>query len=72
LIIGRKPVPLHAEQISSTTSDLIGFIMLATPATLPEIDPFSYKLRNQLQGVTLLLKVKLNFDLLSLPAIGSV
>jgi hypothetical protein len=33
LITGRKPVPLQAGHISSTTSDFIDFIMRADPAT---------------------------------------
>jgi hypothetical protein len=60
LITGTKPVPLQAGQISSTTSDLMGFIERATPATNHE--PFNYifwEMSNQLYGVTLNGKVKL-------------
>ena len=66
-------MPLQAEHMSSITSDFIGFIMRATPATNYQSDWYIFQqLRNQLRGVTLLLKVKLNFVLLGLRAIGSV
>jgi len=65
VITGRKPVPLQAGQVSSTTSDFIGFIKRTTPAT--NNHPFNYIFRemsNQLYGVTLNSKVKLNAALI--------
>jgi hypothetical protein len=64
VITGRKPVPLQAGHISSTTSDFIAFIMRAAPAMNYQNDNYIFpKLRNQLRGVTLNNKVKLNLVL---------
>jgi hypothetical protein len=71
---GRKPVPLQAGHISSTTSDSIGFIMRAGSGDeSPEWITYTFpKFRNQLRGVTLNNKVKLNPLLMSSPAIEYV
>ena len=58
-------MPLQAGQICSTTSDFIEFI--ARAARLRTTKAISYmfpKLRNQLRGVTLNSKVKLNLVLI--------
>jgi hypothetical protein len=62
LITGTKPVPLQAGHISSTTSDLIGFIcgtLLRQQTTRSDRHIFR-KMSNQLCRVTLNGKVKLN------------
>jgi hypothetical protein len=67
---GRKPVPLQAGHISSTTSDFIGFISVRLRRrTTRAINYIFPKLRNQLRGVTLNNKVELNLVLIGSPAI---
>ena len=62
---GRKPVPLQAGHISSTTSDFIGFIKRATPEIDYQSDNYTFqKLRNLLLRVTLNNKVKSTLALL--------
>ena len=54
-------MPLQAGHISSTMSDFIGFITRAAPATNYKAINYTFlKLRNQLRGVTLNSKVRLN------------
>ena len=70
---GTNPVPLQAGQTSSTASDFIGFIMRTAPAKTTRAINYSFpQLRNQLRGVTLNDKVKLNLVLIGSPAIEYV
>ena len=70
---GTKPVPLQAVQISSITSDLIGFIKRAAPArTTRAVDYTFLKLRNGLRRVTLNNKVKLNLILLAFVSLSNM
>jgi hypothetical protein len=70
LITGRKPVPLQAGHISSTTSDFVGFICVRLRRQTTRAINYTFpKLRNQLRGVTLNNKVKLNLVLIGSPAI---
>lgn len=56
---------MQAGHISSTISDLVGFIKRATPGMNHQNDNYIYlKMHNQLRGVTLNDKVKSNLALI--------
>lgn len=66
MITGSKPVPLQAGHISSTTmSDFVGLIGVWLRRRTTRANDYMFpKLSNQLRGVTLNNKVKLNVVLI--------